>query len=206
VPEGGRLGTYYSGADSCLVRGVAVVCAECAEPHDAAGVSGGMEVNNTNVAAGLGSRCGIFRLRFPKGLPGLPAPAKALCRNKERVAEGIRGGFGEASGICVAEVLKFMESADRCCRPVYGGRMALDMIMKSGVDEWRSKRYKPAAGSQRGRVADRDPEQSRPGGSAVAFGIGRNAYRAVRPDRAGHRRMCLIARKESGKCEAVNCN
>ena len=130
----------------CRVRGAAVVRAERIEPHDAVGVSGGMEVNNTNVAAGLGSRRGIFRFRFPKGLPGLPAPAKALCRNKERVAEGSsRGCLGKASGICGAEVLKFIESADRCCRPVYEGRMALAMIMKSGVDEWRSKRYKPAA-------------------------------------------------------------
>lgn len=159
MPEDGRLVAFCGDADPCLVRGVVMVRAERAEPHDAVGVSGGMEVNNTNVAAGLGSRRGIFRLRFPKGLPGLPAPAKALCRNKERVAEGIRGDFGETCGICGAEFLKFIESAVRCCRPVYGGRMALAMIMKSGVDEWRSKRYKPAAVSQRGRVADRDPGQ-----------------------------------------------
>ena len=146
MPGDGRLVVFCGDADPYLVRGAVMVCAECAEPHDAVGVSGGIEVNNTNVAAGLGSRRGIFRLRFPKGLPGLPAPAKALCRNKERVAEGSsRGCLGKASGICGAEVLKFIESADRCCRPVYGGRMALDMIMKSGVDEWRSKRYKPAA-------------------------------------------------------------
>lgn len=159
MPEDGRLVAFCGDAEPYLVRGVVMVRAERAEPHDAVGGSGGMEVNNTNVAAGLGFRRGIFRFRFPKGLPGLPAPAKALCYYKERVAEGIRGDFGETSGICGAEFLKFIESADRCCRPVYGGRMALDMIMKSGVDEWRSKQYKPAAGSQRGRVADRDPGQ-----------------------------------------------
>lgn len=148
MPGDGRLVAFCGDADPYLVRGAVMVRAERAEPYDAVGVSGGMEVNNTNVAAGLGSRRGIFRLRFPKGLPGLPAPAKALCRNKERVAKGSsRGCLGKASGICGPEVLKSINKRGlvRCCRPVYGGRMALDMIMKSGVDEWRSKRYKPAA-------------------------------------------------------------
>ena len=40
MPEGSRLGTYYSGADSCLVWGAAVVRAERAEPHDAVDRSG----------------------------------------------------------------------------------------------------------------------------------------------------------------------